>query len=127
MSDMPRRHLTGAIRAAVAVLVLLPAPALAQLNGTNLKGDAGLKSGSQPPPGAYVAIPLWLYSADQIKDRDGDELRTGSLDATIFGAALNVVTTKKLLGANYGFVADCPGRTTACRGSRTSTPIRAPG
>ena len=38
--------------AAVAVFALLCAPAtsLAQLNGQNIKGDVGLKSGSQAPP-----------------------------------------------------------------------------
>ena len=59
------------------------APAFGQLNGQNIKGDAGLKSGSQAPTGVYFAIPLWFYTADQVKDRDGDELVTGSLDAAM--------------------------------------------
>ena len=62
---------TQAITAAaiMAVAVLLPTPSAAQLNGDNIKGDAGLKSGSQAPPGAYVAVPLWFYTADAVKDR----------------------------------------------------------
>jgi hypothetical protein len=56
----------------------------------------------------YVAIPLWFYTADAVKDREGDELLTGTLDAAVFGAALNVVTTRKLLGANYGFLVVLP-------------------
>ncbi len=92
----------------VAVLALLPATAFGQLNGQNIKGDVGLKSGSQAPPGAYFAVPLWFYSADKIKDRNGDTVLSGSLDSKVFGVALNVVTPKKLFGANYGFLAVLP-------------------
>jgi hypothetical protein len=108
MTLIQLRRFPMLIAAAMTVLFLLPSTTAAQLNGCNLKGDAGLKSGSQPPPGAYVAIPLWMYSADAIKDRDGNEIRTGNLDATVLGAALNVVTTRKVLGANYGFVVILP-------------------
>ena len=101
-----RTALTAA--AAIAAMLAVPADSAAQLNGQNIKGDAGLKSGSQAPPGTYVAIPLWFYTADAVKDGDGDELLTGSLDAALFGAALNVVTTRKLLGANYGFLVVLP-------------------
>jgi hypothetical protein len=93
---------------ALALLALVPSSAAAQLNGTNLKGDMGLKSGSQAPPGTYISIPLWLYTADAIKDRDGNELRRGNLDTAIFGAALTVVTTTQVFGATYGFTAVLP-------------------
>jgi hypothetical protein len=96
------------VATAIAVLFGVRADSAAQLNGQNIKGDAGLKSGSQAPPGTYVAIPLWFYTADAVKDREGAELLTGSLDAALFGAALNVVTTRKLLGANYGFLVVLP-------------------
>ena len=94
------------------------APAFAQLNGQNIKGDAGLKSGSQAPPGVYFAIPLWFYTADQVKDRDGDELVTGSLDAAIFGVGVNVVTTRKVFGANYGFLVVLPWANNRIQGNR---------
>ena len=89
-------------------LLCLPRVASAQLNGQNIKGDAGLKSGSQAPPGAYVAVPLWFYTADEVKNRNGETVLSGKLDAAVFGAALNVVTPKKLLGANYGFLVVLP-------------------
>jgi hypothetical protein len=89
-------------------VIVNPTKGFAQLNGQNIKGDTGLKSGSQAPPGTYVAIPLYFYSADQIKDRDGNELRKGNLDAAVFGIALNVVTTKTILGGNYGFLVALP-------------------
>ena len=86
----------------------LPRVASAQLNGQNIKGDAGLKSGSQAPPGAYVAVPLWFYTADEVKNRNGETVLSGKLDAAVFGAVLNVVTPKKLFGANYGFLVVLP-------------------
>ena len=102
------RRFSNVVPAAMAVLCVLPSTSSAQLNGTNLKGDAGLKAGSQAPPGAYVAMPLWSYTADAVKSRNGEELLTGNLDATISGALLNVVTKKKVLGANYGFLIVLP-------------------
>ena len=69
------RRVARSLFLAVAVVIVNPAKGFAQLNGQNIKGDAGLKSGSQAPPGTYVAVPLYFYSADQIKDRDGNELR----------------------------------------------------
>ena len=102
------RTVTRSLILAVAIVIVNPAKGLAQLNGQNIKGDAGLKSGSQAPPGTYVAIPLYFYTADQIKDRDGNQLRTGNLDAAVFGLALNVVTTKKIAGGTYGFLVALP-------------------
>lgn len=94
--------------AAAAALFLLPSTAAAQLNGTNLKGDVGLKVGSQAPPGVYIAVPIWLYTADAVKDRNGDQILTGNIDTAIYGPALSVVTKKKVFGANYGFFAILP-------------------
>jgi hypothetical protein len=96
------------IAAAMIVLCLLPSTTSAQLNGSNIKGDVGLKAGSQAPPGAYIAVPLWFYTADAVKGRDGNEILTGNLDAALFGVALNVVTQKKVLGGNYGFLVVLP-------------------
>jgi hypothetical protein len=42
--------------AVVAAMLVSAVPALAQLNGQNIKGDTGLKSGSQAPTGTYVAF-----------------------------------------------------------------------
>jgi hypothetical protein len=102
------RRVTGSVILAVAIVIVNTSEGFAQLNGQNIKGDAGLKSGSQAPPGTYVAAPLYFYSADQIKDREGNQLRTGSLDAAVFGVALNVVTTKKIAGGTYGFLVALP-------------------
>lgn len=113
---LPKSHMTHIqfrrfpvlIAAVMTVLCLLPSTTSAQLNGSNIKGDAGLKAGSQAPPGAYIAVPLWFYTADAVKGRDGNEILAGNLDAALFGVALNVVTQKKVLGGNYGFLVVLP-------------------
>jgi hypothetical protein len=93
---------------AIACVLAAPLDSAAQLNGQNIKGDAGLKSGSQAPPGTYVAVPLFFYTADALKDRDGNEFLKGNVDVAVYGVVLNVVTPKKILGANYGFLAALP-------------------
>jgi len=98
------RCMTRSLILVVAIVTVNAAEGFAQLNGQNIKGDAGLKSGSQAPPGTYVAVPLYFYTADQIKDRDGKQLRTGNLDASVFGIALNVVTTRKIAGGTYAWL-----------------------
>ena len=107
MITLPRGLTRLTVILAMAVLFVPPA-AFAQLNGPNIKGDAGLKAGSQAPPGAYVAVPLWFYTADAVKDRGGAERLSGSLDAAVFGVALNVITTRKIFGAHYGFLVVLP-------------------
>lgn len=102
------RRVTHSLILAVAIVIVNPAKGFAQLNGQNIKGDAGLKSGSQAPPGTYVAVPLYFYTADEIKNRDGNQVRSGSRDAAVFGVALNVVTTKKIAGGTYGFLVALP-------------------
>jgi hypothetical protein len=88
---------------------LIPPPASAQLAGFNIKGDQGLKAGSQAPPGVYFGAPLNWYKTDTVKNEDGNALSTTG-DVTLFlgGPLVNVVTTKKLFGANYGFLAAFP-------------------
>ena len=93
---------------AIAMSLVCSTAVLAQLNGQNIKGDAGLKSGSQAPPGSYFVVPMWFYSADKLKDRDGDEISdalSGKLNASVASLAFTMITSKKLLGANYGFLA----------------------
>ena len=86
------------------------APAAAQLNTHHLKGNVGLKSGSQAPPGVYFVAPLWyVYKADEVKDRDGNSFGLAAdLTSQVFGGGISVVTTKKLFGGFYGFQALIP-------------------
>jgi hypothetical protein len=98
--------------------LMAPSLALAQLNGPNIKGDAGLKSGSQPPPGAYLAVPLYFYDGDTVRNRNGDELASGDLAAFVGGVALNVVTKTTIGGANYGVLVVLPFANNRVQGAR---------
>jgi hypothetical protein len=77
----------------------------AQLNGLHIKGDAGLDSGSQAPPGAYWGTFFYWYDTGRINNGSGDQINAnGSLDAFAGAPLVSVVTKKKFLGANYGFL-----------------------
>jgi hypothetical protein len=95
----------GLIAWVAIALLAVPGVALAQLNTQHVKGSAGLKAGSQGPPGGYVVAPmLYFYSADEVRTKDGDLLPLdASLNAAMFGAGYAHITTKKLLGGFYGF------------------------
>jgi hypothetical protein len=102
------------LQAAVAVVAtLIASPAHAQLNGENLLGDMGVKSGTQPEPGVYVANVYYRYFADSIKGPDGQALvldPTSSGSQTIQAAVplAIYVSPKKILGAHYGMMAVMP-------------------
>jgi hypothetical protein len=82
-----------------------PQAAPAQLLTQHVKGAVGLKSGSQPPPGGYVPLPIvYFYNTDTVKDRNGDRLPgNADLTSSFFGVGYSQVTTKKILGGFYGF------------------------
>jgi hypothetical protein len=92
-----------------AVTILNAGVAHAQLSGHNTKGDFGLQSGSQAPPGFYVVAPMYYrYDADSLKNRDGDTVRIdpeerGSLKANAYVFGLVWVSDYKILGGNYSF------------------------
>jgi hypothetical protein len=90
----------------VAFVAMLQGTAFAQLNGHNLRGDYGLQSGSQPPPGWYGALLYINYNIDTVRDRNGDALPTAGGDITVQGFApiLWWVTDAQIWGANYSLV-----------------------
>jgi hypothetical protein len=101
------------VPAAVAVAIMVAAPAQAQLNGENLLGDMGVKSGSQPHPGFYVGNVYYRYFTGTIKGPDGKPLAldpSGEATQTIHAAVPMAiyVTKKKVLGANFGMMAVMP-------------------
>ena len=98
---------------ALAIMLLAAAPAYAQLNGENLLGDMGVKSGTQPEPGFYVGSMYYRYFTDTIMGPDGDRVvpdPTGSGSQTIHAAMPLVVyvSPKKFLGGHYGIMAVAP-------------------
>jgi len=86
-------------------LVFVP-PAAAQLGGEQIRGDLGLKSGSQAPPGLYVAESLYFYRPTEVTGQSGAPF-PGDISLNLFAPILgaNYVTKKKILGAHYGVAA----------------------
>ena len=85
----------------------------AQLNGENLLGDMGVKSGTQPEPGLYLSTIYYRYGADSLKDAAGRSVNadpTGEASQTINAGVplLYYVTPKKVLGANFAAMAVVP-------------------
>ena len=89
------------------LVLFLPLAGHAQLSGHNTRGDFGLQSGTQAPPGFYVVPILYDFGADTLRDRNGDSFEPlgggGSVDARAMIVGGLWVTDKKLLGGNYGF------------------------
>ena len=97
-----------------AVLVgflALASPASAQYLGNNFHGDFGVNSGTQAGPGLYFALPFAQWNVDSIKDADGNTASGATFqgfDIRALFPTIIVVTPKKLLGANYGFMVAPP-------------------
>jgi len=112
-----RRNAAGRIlRSMAAALVLAafsPTPARAQLNGENLLGDMGVKSGTQPLPGVYLGAVYYRYFTDTIKGPDGgsvvlDPAQSGSQTIHAAVPVFVYVSPWKVLGANYGMMLVMP-------------------
>jgi hypothetical protein len=97
------RHFLPAL--VVFGLIASTQEARAQLVTQHVKGGAGLKAGSQAPPGGYVVAPVfYIYNTDTVKDRNGDKLPpSADLTSEFFAAGYSQVTTKKILGGTYSF------------------------
>jgi hypothetical protein len=91
---------------ALLLSLLFPLCGSAQLSGHNTKGDFGLQSGTQAPPGFYVVPLFYDYTADTLRDRNGDPRPAledgGSVDARAAIVGLLWVSEKKVLGGTYG-------------------------
>ena len=99
---MQRR--TTLIATSLAVVLLGSSRhASAQLKGHYIPGFTGLEDGSQPPPSISLAVPIYVYPTDTIKDDDGNPFGAHpSITASFTGAGLALVTNAKLLGGNVG-------------------------
>ncbi|MBZ5537822.1 MAG: transporter [Acidobacteriia bacterium] len=103
-------HHSSIIRSTCALLVLLvalmifPQATMAQLSGFNIRGDMGLKAGSQPHPGGYFGVVGYWYLSNRINNRFGSKINpAGDLTMFLGGPLFSYVTPYKFLGANYGF------------------------
>jgi hypothetical protein len=102
MKSLTRHYsiLTGA-----TMLATLALPVPGQYLGLNLRGDAGMKSGSQPEPGFYITTPLF-YQADydSLRGPQGNEVPGQfKTEINLLASAVAVTTKWKFLGARYGF------------------------
>jgi hypothetical protein len=86
----------------------------AQLAGHNTKGDMGMNAGTQAPPGFFVIPMFYDYSADTVRDNNGDRFApldgSGNIGANAAIAGLVWVTEKKIFGGTYS-VSVWPGVT----------------
>ena len=85
---MPRKMI--AIITLFLSITMSAGSAYAGFAGHNSKGDYGLQSASQPPPGFYLIAPMYYrYDGERLKNRDGDSVRIdlegrGSLDMNAY-------------------------------------------
>jgi hypothetical protein len=112
---------------ATALFGLLAATpsAYGQYTGENIRGDYGVNSGSQGPPGIYVIIPYFQQNSDRIKDSNGDLALPGvfqGFDLRFMIPTAYVVTSKKFLGGNYGFNISAPFTTFVPERTAAQTP-----
>lgn len=111
MGRAPRfgfRHFLCTAILLVSVLALHAEKALAGFAGHNTKGDWGLQSGTQPPPGLYLVPLYYRYDGSELKNRNGDNVRLdperrGSLDVNAYVLGVIWVSEFKIFGGNYGF------------------------
>jgi hypothetical protein len=91
----------------------MAAPAHAQLNGENLLGDLGVKSGSQPEPGFYFGNIFYRYRTETIRNAKGDRItfdpnQRGNQTINVHAPIVIYVSRAKIFGANYGMMAVVP-------------------
>ena len=103
----PNSKLLAVAASLLSIMAWTAVPAFAQLNGENLLGDNGVKSGSQAAPGTYLGFLYYRYGSDSIKNQDGSDLALNPADpgSMALHAALPLVlyvSKAKLFGANYG-------------------------
>jgi hypothetical protein len=82
--------------------------ASAQLTIPVIRGDNGLKSGSQPPPGFFVTELIYSYDTHETVDKDGNRSNRAGINQIIAGTALTYVSKKKFLGGNYSAMVVLP-------------------
>lgn len=93
----------------LGMTIMCSQTSFAGFSGHNTKGDFGLQSGSQLPPGWYLVAPMYYrYDGDSIKDRDGNDISIdpegrGSLEVNAYVLGLIWVSEYKILGGNYSF------------------------
>lgn len=101
-----KRSLLLPVGLAIALFMITNQP-FAQFNSHNTRGDYGLQSATQPPPGWYLIAPMYVrYQADIFKDDNGNSVlpdKRDSVDVNAYVLAMIWVSQTKIFGANYSF------------------------
>jgi len=93
----------------LASALAIPASVVAQANVPGMRGEWGLKSGSQMAPGAYFGLIYDWYHPNKAIDRNGHSLDRVSLDQQAFGLFPAYVSPKPIFGnAHWGMFAAIP-------------------
>jgi len=88
---------------AAALLLASSREASAQLKGHYIPGFTGIEDGTQPPPSISLALPIYVYPTDTIKNDEGNTIPgSPSITASFFGLGLAWVSNVQFLGANLG-------------------------
>jgi len=96
--------MSSRLRTVLAGVIGLVAGPAASAQQNFLPGFAGLKDGTQAPPGIYAGVVGWGYNAGTVFTASGQSVRlSSSYSEYVVGALGSMVTNLKLLGANYGF------------------------
>jgi hypothetical protein len=97
------KSVRGAALLTVLLLLVSTRNASAQLKGHYIPGFTGLENGSQPSPSITLAMPVYVYPTNTIKNDEGDSLAAHpSITASFFGLGLLWVSNLQVLGANLG-------------------------
>lgn len=90
----------------------------AQLKGGHILGAMGLQSGTQAPENTLsVYVPAYIYTANCLRNGDGDNIGNPDLTMFITGAGASYVSDFKILGANYGASILLAGASNTIQGS----------
>lgn len=111
MRARTRRRLLAALTAAFTV----GGPARAQLAGDLIRGQNGLATGTQAPPGLVLTGFAYYYHASQLMGPGGNSVPTSGSLNVLAVPGLNVwyVRPLKILNANYGAVLSMWGMTSS--------------
>jgi hypothetical protein len=108
-----RTNTTLILGASLALVMLATRPAAAQLNGENLLGDNGVKSGTQAAPGFYLSSLYFRSYTDTIKNAKGDRItfdpsQPANQTVNVIAPVFTYVSKGTIFGAHYGAMAVIP-------------------
>jgi len=102
-TGFPTNFLRQALLLTLLLLIVSASSSVvsAQLNIPVIRGDNGLKSGSQAPPGIYLTGFVYFYDTHEIVNANGTRSNRVGIEQAFPAAALTYVSKKKFLGGNY--------------------------